>query len=362
MMMLAIAPMLLQGLLVVPAARSVLGGVKMMAEGGGPPPIDWQTARVVSNEALARGTMQLRIQAETAPGYKAGHIIGLEVAHPESGEGLKGPYTVTRPVGDDSFDVIYRVIPSGRKTPFMEQLRPGDQVRFGGKFGTPVDEFVGSGCDRFVGVATGAGLGPLVGFAEAALEAPDGPSRIELYCGFRDLQDVCGSACEVLAKRFPERFSWTPIISKPMACTAVGLSGLSGLPGRAAVGDVAAEVSGQSRVVFSVSPSPSVASILGDPPPAPPPAPPSGFAQGRVSTAVPAMLGDAIDEATHFHLVGNGQFVVDFERGLLEGGVAAERVTTEKYFNGKATPDEVTAAFVADAIRTRVANAQAQTR
>ena len=42
---------------------------------------------------------------------------------------------------------------------------------------------------------------------------------------------------------------------------------------------------------------------------------------------------------THFHLVGNGQFVAEFQKGLLDGGVAEERVTTEKYFNGKATPD-----------------------
>ena len=37
------------------------------------------------------------------------------MSHPESGEGLKGPYTVTRPVDDYSFDIIYRVIPDGRK-------------------------------------------------------------------------------------------------------------------------------------------------------------------------------------------------------------------------------------------------------
>ena len=80
----------------------------VMAEGG-PPQIDWQGAHVVSNSQLARGTMQLRLKAEAHHGYKAGHILGFEMAHPESGEGLKGPYTVTRPVGEDAFDIIYRV-------------------------------------------------------------------------------------------------------------------------------------------------------------------------------------------------------------------------------------------------------------
>ena len=159
-----------------------------MAEGG-PPQIDWQDAVVVSNEQLARGTMQIRLRASTPHGYRAGHILGFEMAHPESGEGLKGPYTVTRAADESAFDIVYRVIPSGRKTPFMEQLAAGDTVRFGGRFGVPVDEGIAPECDRVVGIATGAGIGPLVGFAEAALKREDGP-RIELYCGFRELADV----------------------------------------------------------------------------------------------------------------------------------------------------------------------------
>ena len=88
----------------------------LLAEGG-PPQIEWQDASVVSNEQLARGTMQLRLRASAPHGYRAGHILGswlsfepgthrstdrlircspralsgFEMAHPESGEGLKGP-------------------------------------------------------------------------------------------------------------------------------------------------------------------------------------------------------------------------------------------------------------------------------
>ena len=209
-----------------------------MAEGG-PPQIDWQDAVVVSNEQLARGTMQIRLRASTPHGYRAGHILGFEMAHPESGEGLKGPYTVTRAADESAIDIVYRVIPSGRKTPFMEQLAAGDTVRFGGRFGVPVDEGIAPECDRVVGIATGAGIGPLVGFAEAALKREDGP-RIELYCGFRELADVAmGSACDQLAADHPARFSWRPIVSKPMACTAVNLAGLgsSGDGGSASAGD-----------------------------------------------------------------------------------------------------------------------------
>lgn len=296
-----------------------------MAEGG-PPQIDWQDAKVLSNDPLSRGTMQLRVQASAPVDYKAGHILGFELSDPDGAE-LKGPYTVTRPAGPDAFDIIYRVIPDGRKTPHMEKLAAGAAVRFGGRFGTPVADGIAADVDRVVGIATGAGIGPLVGYAEAALAEPDGP-KIELYAGFRDLADVCGGACNELAARHPTRFSWSPVISKPMACAAVGLSGIG-----------------------SGTPPPPLPGLPDEPPaPSATGAPPPPFLQGRVSTVVPSQLGD-VSATTHFHLVGNGQFVVDFRQGLLDGGVAEERVTTEKYFNGKADADADVVAFIADAVR-----------
>ena len=271
--------------------------------------------------------------------------------------------TVTRAADESAFDIVYRVIPSGRKTPFMEQLAAGDTVRFGGRFGVPVDEGIAPECDRVVGIATGAGIGPLVGFAEAALArascgcnskhppkaatvctrtatschvhsirtipGEDGP-RVELYCGFRDLADVAmGSACETLVAAHPDRFSWRPIVSKPMACTAVNLAGLGSSGGDGDGGGDGGGVGGDAASTAA------------------------GPLQGRVSTVVPALLGE-VGGATHFHLVGNGQFVVDFKQGLLDGGVAEGRVTTEKYFNGKAEVDADVAKFVADAMRERL--------
>ena len=68
------------------------------------------------------------------------------------------------------------------------------------------------------------------------------------------------------------------------------------------------------------------------------------------------MLGE-VSGTTHFQLVGNGQFIVDFQAGLLAAGVSEERVTTEKYFNGKAEADEAVVNFIAEAIGKRMAQA-----
>ena len=75
--------------------------------------------------------------------------------------------------------------------------------------------------------------------------------------------------------------------------------------------------------------------------------------------AVPSLLGE-VSATTHFHLVGNGQFIADFAAGLAAGGVSEARVTTEKYFNGKAEPDSDVATFIADAVRKRLVVTQAR--
>ena len=272
-----------------------------MAEGG-PPPIHWQTGRVTANAALSRGTNMLTITADENLSYEPGHILGLEITHPETGEALKGPYTVTRCVDGNAFDIIYRIIPDGRKTPFMSELNIGATVRFGGKFGTPIAQGISSPCDRVIGIATGAGVGPLLGYAEEVLSSEDGPS-LEIYAGFRDLADVCcGAELDALAKSHPARFRWTPCISRPMACTAI-------------------------------MQAPLAAERL----------------SGRVTSAVPPVLQTTA--CTHFHLIGNGAFVKDFQQGLLQGGVAEEAITTETYFNGKVEPNADVVGFIAAIIQ-----------
>ena len=280
------------------------------------PQIDWQDATVKSNVQLSRGTMQVTIEAAEQLDYLPGHICGFEMAHPESGDGLKGPYTVSRSSGN-TFDIIYRVIPDGRKTPFMEKLAAGATVRFGGRFGTPVAEGIADDVERVIGIATGAGVGPLVGYAEDALASTTDCS-IELFGGFRDLVDVCcKDEVSTLAAKH-ESFTFTPVISKPMACTAVSMAGL-----------------GDSVGLEGLE------------------APVPDFAQGRVTMVVPGLLGE-VSSTTHFHLVGNGQFVVDMQAGLLAGGVAEGRITTEKYFNGKAEADQDVVDFIAKALKVGV--------
>ena len=204
------------------ATRPILRPVMMAA-----PEISWQDGVVLSNDEVcsSRATRLLRIQSAAPLAYKPGHILGLGFEH--EGEFLKGPYTVTRS-SERTLDIVYRVIPDGRKTPLMEGMRAGQSVRFGGTFGTPIEEGIAAGVERVVGIATGAGLAPLVGYAERALADADNCPHIELYGGFASLADVCCvEELDALAAAHPSKFSWTACISRPMACAAVNLAGSS---------------------------------------------------------------------------------------------------------------------------------------
>ena len=61
-------------------------------------------------------------------------------------------------------------------------------------------------------LSTGVGVGPMLGYAEAALAEKAGPA-IELYAGFRDRAGVCCG--EELDALLGPRFAWTPCITMP---------------------------------------------------------------------------------------------------------------------------------------------------
>ena len=252
------------------------------------PEIEWQDAVVLSNTPVAdsQATRQLRVKAAGPLDYKPGHILGF--GFEEEGDSKQGPYTVTRSSGS-TLDIVYRVIPDGRKTPAMAAMAAGAPVRFGGRFGTPIDEGIAPEVERVVGIATGAGLAPLVGYAEQALLLEDGP-RIELYGGFASLEDACcATELDALAAAHPAKFSWTACISR------LGAAG-AGTEEEAAAKRDAGGAGG-------------------------------AWVSGRVTSAVPPLLRTT--RRTHFHLIGNGARASreTAERWARSGRDLAERAT-----------------------------------
>ena len=137
-------------------------------------------------------------------------------------------------------------------------------------------------------VSTGTGVGPIWGYAERAL-AGGLKLPLTVVAGFRELQDAClQDELTALAAAYPN-FSWHFTLSKP----APGWKGL----------------------------------------------------HGHVTDALPSLLGPV--KHLHFHLVGNGEMVVELYHILMRVGLKDERVTSEIYFNWAEDLDEKKQAFLA---------------
>lgn len=268
-----------------------------------PAKIEYSNGQVVLQREVSRASFLIRIRSDAMENYEPGHVLALAIQDPnQPDKELIHPYTITR--SDQSrktFDILYRLIPSGKMTPVLSTLKPGAAVRFGGRFHVPILEGIHPSCKRVVAISTGVGAGPLLGFAEQAAAA-DGPG-VRVFAGFRGLEDVCfEDEFEELGVEFRACVSelWDDRYPVPM-----GFSGL----------------------------------------------------RGRVTRAVPRVLAPEELPTTHFHLIGNGAMVSTMRRGLELARVPAEHVTIETYFNHKSDPDEAEAQAVAAAL---LAPAQAE--
>lgn len=274
-----------------------------MAEGGAPQ-YDRRPGSVLSNEEVGKASYLIRVAAEDGKpvDYQPGHVLALEMQNPDNEEEdwLRGPYTVTR-ADDKSFDVMYRVV--GKKTQSFSSAKAADkQFQFGGKFKVPIFEGIQNldELDRVVLISTGVGLGPQMGFVEQALSSEEFVNhdiKIELYAGFRTADDVCCTATlNDLAEANPDHFSWEAIISEEV---------------------------GRTSDEYTLS------KIFRD---------------------------DTEKSSTHFHLIGNGSMVNEFQAGLKKANVPDERITTEMYFNHKEQPRPEVVQAIVDAINKNKSN------
>ncbi|GMV81651.1 MAG: hypothetical protein AMXMBFR7_28350 [Planctomycetota bacterium] len=241
----------------------------------------WRPARIVQNEPMARGSIWLTLEAADgrAADFRPGHVLGLGLRQPD-GSYLRHAYTVS--VGDAPqrrFHHLYRVIPSGRLTPRLEKLRPGETIYFQGPGHRPIEDEVDPAAERIMGIATGTGIGPLFGYAQRVLEL--GEMRpITLFAGFREESDMClRDELDGLAHRYPN-FGYRYTLTRP---------------------------------------SPEWRGLT-----------------GRVTDSLPPMLGRL--DRLHVHLVGNGEMVHLFRSALFAAGMPRERVSIETYFNHSAEP------------------------
>jgi NAD(P)H-flavin reductase len=232
-------------------------------------------AKVLQNEEISRGNRWLKLQVMDGPplDHEPGTVLGLTMQHGR--ETLRHAYTVSRAdPAKRTLEFLYRVIPHGHMTPHLAALAPGAEMGMPGRGGHPISGEVDTQPAGIVLVSTGTGIGPIWGYSQAAL-AQGLKTPIKLFAGFREAQDCCLQAeLTALAENYPN-FEWHFSLSQPDAAW-------KGL-------------------------------------------------RGRVTESMPALLGPVRD--LHFHLVGNGNMVVELYGALMLAGLKDGRVTSEIYFN-----------------------------
>jgi NAD(P)H-flavin reductase len=245
----------------------------------------WRPARVITNRPVANGSMWIALAAtdEGPAAFHPGHVLGLGMKLDDHTL-IRHAYTVSR--GEPTarrFEHLYRVVSGGRMSPLLAQLSPADTVYFHGPFHTPIQQEIDSEARHILLISTGAGIGPLFGYAEKALT--DGEARpMTLYAGFREESHAClRPELSELATRHPN-FSWQFTLTRASK-TWNGLT-------------------------------------------------------GRVTEVIPDRIDQNDLESYHFHLVGNGEMVHLLRTALYRAGVPIGRVSIETYFNHHATPSD----------------------
>lgn len=140
-------------------------------------------ATVLRNEFAARGTrwITLHIGDDRPLEVAAGNIVALTLSG-----GVRRPYTVSRArVDRREIDLLVRVVEGGRVSPELAATTPGHPLTVQGTWGRPIRDLIHPDARSIIGIATGTGVGPLIGFAAEA-QLP-----MTLVAGFRTSADIC---------------------------------------------------------------------------------------------------------------------------------------------------------------------------
>ena len=144
--------------------------------------------------------------------FEAGQFVSFEVERPEWPLPVTRSYSIaSAPSMRDRIVLLLNLVATGRMSPYLFSLRPGDRVSFRGPFGTFCLRPDGR---ELLFVATGTGIAPVRSMLHALAER-DRQRRIQLFWGLRSPADVYYQAeLGSLAGELPG-FSYVTTLSRP---------------------------------------------------------------------------------------------------------------------------------------------------
>ncbi|MDP2435947.1 MAG: NADH-cytochrome b5 reductase, partial [archaeon] len=182
----------------------------------------YQSFVVERVEEVSHNVRTLRFAAVERTGreYPCGKHVSIAATIGE--ELVARPYTpITHPDDVDGFEVLFRVYHTGKLSPHLDQLRPGDRVQARGAFGRFKYIPGQHGCIGMV--AAGTGITPCLQVIRYVLEGswhraqhPDDATRFVLFFQNRTLEDILlQQLLDDLRFRHPTRFVVCYFLTQP---------------------------------------------------------------------------------------------------------------------------------------------------
>lgn len=109
-------------------------------------------SKVLEHRALSSEGYELTLDRDGMP-FEAGRLITIHGRDPTEDRS----YTLCSGESDEHLQVLYRMIPTGKLTPQLVKLKPGDDIEFSGPYGEFV---VRDPSTPLVFCATGTGVAP----------------------------------------------------------------------------------------------------------------------------------------------------------------------------------------------------------
>jgi len=173
-----------------------------------------QQAKLVNKKFLTNDVIELVFQTENPFEYKAGQFISLKVTDNEPAPCIRGYSISSRPkAGNNTFELCVKLMPNGRGSNYLNNLKDGDKIEFlgpNGKFTFEEDL-----SKKTILISTGTGISPIKAIIEDELINKNYKGKLELLFGVRYISGVFyNDIFKALAEKYGN-FSYMTTISRP---------------------------------------------------------------------------------------------------------------------------------------------------
>lgn len=143
--------------------------------------------------------------------FVAGQYVSIEV-----GEGLRRSYSiVNQPSIDHLVELCVDILPQGKGTSYLKNLKPGDEVKFLAPLGLFKVESAADKEEKLLFMATGCGIAPVKSMLFDLLEDKQDKREIRLFWGLRYVEEMFWEEKFRQLEEYYPNFKVQIVLSKP---------------------------------------------------------------------------------------------------------------------------------------------------